>query len=43
MNSFWNRDRDPVTVRGLALALLLACAACRGGLWFGDWMLKVRR
>ena len=43
MNTFWNQDRDPVTARGLALALLFACAACRGGLWFGNWMLKVRR
>lgn len=42
-NDFWRLDRDPVTARGLAFALVLACAACRVGLWFGNWMLKVRR
>jgi len=43
MNDFWRLDRDPVTARGLAFALVLACGACRVGLWFGNWMLKVRR
>ena len=43
MNSFWRLDRDPVTWRGVAGALALAVAACRTGLWFGNWMLKVRR
>ena len=43
MNDFWRLDRDPVTLRGLGFALVLACAACRMGLWFGNWMLKVRR
>lgn len=42
-NSFWRLDRDPVTWQGLAFALVLACGACRTGLWFGNWMLKVRR
>ena len=42
-NEFWRLDRDPVTARGLAFALVLACGACRVGLWFGNWMLKVRR
>ena len=43
MNDFWRLDRDPVTVRGLGFALVIACGACRTGLWFGNWMLKVRR
>ncbi|KAF0181451.1 MAG: hypothetical protein FD161_124 [Limisphaerales bacterium] len=43
MNDFWRLDRDPVTARGLAFALALACGACRVGLMFGNWMLKVRR
>jgi len=43
MNDFWRLDRDPVTARGLVGALLLACGACRVGLMFGNWMLKVRR
>ncbi|MBI5800445.1 MAG: hypothetical protein HZA92_06915 [Verrucomicrobia bacterium] len=43
LNDFWRLDRDPVTARGLVFALALACGACRVGLWFGNWMLKVRR
>ena len=43
MNSFWRLDRDPLTGPGLVGALALAVAACRTGLWFGNWMLKVRR
>ncbi len=43
MNDFWRLDHDPVTARGLVFALVLACGACRVGLWFGNWMLKVRR
>jgi len=43
MNDFWRLDRDPVTARGLAFALVLAIGACRVGLMFGNWMLKVRR
>lgn len=42
-NEFWRLDRDPVTLRGLVFALVLACGACRVGLLFGNWMLKVRR
>ncbi len=42
-NTFWRVDRDPVTPLGLGFAFVLACAACRTGLWFGNWMLKVRR
>ena len=43
MNDFWRLERDPVTGRGLIVALALACGACRAGLWLGNWMLKVRR
>lgn len=43
MNDFWRLDRDPLTWHGLVFALVLACGACRVGLWFGNWMLKVRR
>lgn len=42
-NSFWRLDREPVTLGGLGIALALACLKCRIGLWFGNWMLKVRR
>ena len=43
MDTFWRVDSDPVTARGLVYAFALAFATCRGGLWFGNWMLKVRR
>ena len=43
LNDIWRLDRDPVTPLGLAYALAIACGACRTGLWFGNWMLKVRR
>jgi hypothetical protein len=42
-NEFWRVERDPVTLPGLAFALVVAVGACRVGLWFGNWMLKVRR
>ena len=43
MNSFWKLDRHPLTPLGPGCAFLIAPAACRLGLWFGNWMLKVRR
>lgn len=43
LKNFWRLDRDPVTWRGLLFALALAIGACRVGLMFGNWMLKVRR
>jgi hypothetical protein len=36
----WN---PPLTLKGLFVALLLAIAASRVGLWLGNWMAKVRR
>ena len=42
-NVFWRQDHDPVTLRGLIFALAIACGACRVGLVFGNWMLRVRR
>jgi len=43
MTSFRHLDSDPLTWRGLAFALGLACIGSRAGLWLGNWMLKVRR
>ena len=44
---FWSETSPqwnlPVTMRGLLIALLLAIAASRIGLWLGNWMAKVRR
>lgn len=40
---FWDIDRDPVSVNGIAIALVLAIISARLGLWCGRWMLKVKR
>ena len=40
---FWHLDEDPVTARGLGIALLLGTLASRIGLWWGSWMSKVQR
>ena len=44
---FWNvtnpKVHPPVTLRSLGIALLLAIASARAGLWLGNWMFKVRR
>ncbi len=40
---FWRTKANPVTPAGLAIALLLAVAAARIGLWTGDWMARVKR
>jgi len=42
-HEFWQVSNNPVTVRGLAIALLLAFASTGLGLWWGSWMAKVRR
>lgn len=40
---FWNPEGDPMTVRRFGIALLWAVASARLGLWWGQWMSKVRR
>ena len=40
---FWNIRADPVTVRGLAIAAGLAVVSARLGLWWGNWMARVKR
>ena len=40
---FWGVDRDPVTPKALGIALLWALFSTRLGLWWGQWMAKVRR
>jgi hypothetical protein len=40
---FWRIQADPVTVRGMGVAAALAVASARLGLWWGNWMARVRR
>lgn len=40
---FWGTDRNPVTLQALGIALLWAMFSTRLGLWWGQWMAKVRR
>ena len=40
---FWRIQADPVTPIGMALAALLAGASARLGLWWGNWLARVRR
>jgi hypothetical protein len=40
---FWDVKQNPVTLRALGIALLLAFASTRIGLWWGSWMAKVQR
>jgi hypothetical protein len=37
---YWD---GPVTPRGLGWAVLIGAASARIGLWWGDWMSRVRR
>jgi hypothetical protein len=40
---FWGTQSDPVTARGLAIAAVLAVASTRVGLWWGNWLARVKR
>ena len=40
---FWRAETDPVTARALAIAALLAVLSARLGLWWGNWMARLRR
>jgi hypothetical protein len=42
-SEFWRLQEDPTTPRRLGIALLWAIASTRVGLWWGDWMARVRR
>src|SRR5437762_1436721 len=40
---FWRIEGDPVTASGLAWGAVFAIASARLGLWWGNWMARVRR
>ena len=40
---FWRADTNPVTPTALAIAAILAVASARIGLWWGNWMARLRR
>ena len=41
--SFWRAQSNPVTPSALAIAALIAVASARIGLWWGNWMARLRR
>jgi len=43
MNTFWEHNTDPFTGKGVALALLRAFISTRIGLWFGSYLLRLKR
>ena len=43
MNRFWDFEHDPITFKGIALALLRAFFSARIGLWFGNYLLRLKR
>jgi hypothetical protein len=43
MDRFWDSDRDPLTVKGLFVAEICAVLSARSGLWFGDYLLRLKR
>ncbi|HEX4627193.1 MAG TPA: hypothetical protein VH137_00260, partial [Gemmatimonadales bacterium] len=40
---YWGRQTDPLIPRALGIAALLAVVSARLGLWWGDWMARVKR
>jgi len=40
---FWRIQTDLVTARQLVIAAILAAVSVRLGLWWGNWMARVRR
>lgn len=43
MNTFWTDNPDPVKIRSLLWAFLAACISSRVGLWFGNYLLRLKR
>ncbi len=42
-HNFWRAETDPVTPLSLGVAALIAVASSRIGLWWGNWMARLRR
>ncbi|MBI1967053.1 MAG: hypothetical protein HYS40_03600 [Gemmatimonadetes bacterium] len=42
-HEFWNVEGNPVTPRALAVAALIATVSARIGLWWGNWLARVKR
>lgn len=40
---FWRADTNPVTPAALAIAAVIAIVSARIGLWWGNWMARLRR
>jgi hypothetical protein len=43
MNRFWERDQDPLTLKGIGLASLCAFISARIGLLMGSYLLRLKR
>jgi hypothetical protein len=43
MNSFWDLEQDPLTLKGLAGAFCRAFLSARAGLWLGNYLLRLKR
>ena len=43
MNRFWEFEKDPITFKAMALALLRAFLSARIGLWLGNFLLRLKR
>ena len=43
MNNFWELKTDPLTWKGVALALARAFVSARIGLWLGNYLLRLKR
>lgn len=41
--TFWRAETNPVTPTSLGVAALIAVASARTGLWWGNWMARLRR
>src|ERR1041384_507065 len=42
-NQFWNQRDDPFSFAGAVIAVAIGAASARIGLWWGNWMGRVRR
>jgi hypothetical protein len=43
MNSFWEWENDPITLKGMTLNFLRAFISARVGLLLGNYLLRLKR